>query len=129
MNNSLLIFVNEQEKRNKIKIKPSKFIEEIFEEFNESEFTKFIVRTVDWILSGHYGEGVLIKYDQMSKRMNRKAWLFCQSISMEFNVPYSIGINVWKKLSEDAQIAINEKLIELIEEYDKDPLIKNEECL
>ena len=73
---------------------------------------------VRWILDGNYGAGALLAYNRLTKRMNRKAWLFVTIARLEFNVSNRAARKLWSLLTNDDQISINTSLAAIIDRHD-----------
>ena len=90
-----------------------------FKQTLEQNVELFIER-VSWLLNGSYGQGSFLTFEQMTKRMNRRAWLFVTTAALEWRVPNKFARDVWNKLDTDLQAAINRMLDEVIEEHESE---------
>ncbi len=77
---------------------------------------------VSFLLNGSYGSGAYFAFCTLSKRSNRRAWLFTTVATLEYRVPMRAACKVWKFLHPDIQADINEKLDAMIAEHDENPL-------
>jgi len=90
-----------------------------FVEILNNHLDLFFTR-IEWLLNGSYGAGSLFAFNQLTKRMNRKAWLFNTIARIEWRTSLKYSCEIWNNLDTDLQLAINAKLDQLIKDHDLD---------
>lgn len=96
---------------------------------SETQFIKVLLfshdqflHSIELILNGSYGSGCYYSFMRLSKRSNRRAWLFNTAACLEYRVPMRAACRVWNNLSPDIQNDINAELDKMIEAHDQNPL-------
>lgn len=72
-----------------------------------------------FLVRGDYGAGAQFAFKALTKRSNRRAWIFNNVGVTEFGTSMKYACDTWHELDTDLQAAINVKLDELIAESDK----------
>lgn len=73
---------------------------------------------VDYLVTGSYGAGAQIVYRTLSKRQNRKAWLFITMASLNYQVSKYHACKLWNELSTTIQDEINKQIEAIISDND-----------
>ncbi len=71
-----------------------------------------------WLIDGSYGYGAMKAFERLSKRVNRRAWLFVTVAALEWQCPNKFAREVWKGLPLDVQEQINQGLDTLLSAID-----------
>jgi hypothetical protein len=115
--NELRIFHKDIQEVEQLPLHERKSNRDRFKETLEQNVELFIER-VEWLLNGSYGQGSYLAFERLTKRMNRRAWLFVTTACLEWHVPNQYARDVWNKLDTDLQAAINRMLDEAIEHHE-----------
>ena len=78
------------------------------------------LRSCEFLVSGDYGAGSYYSYKRLSKRHNRKAWIFVTVSQLEYHCPAAFAQKCWNILTPEIQTIINTKLDSLINEEEKE---------
>lgn len=78
------------------------------------------LQTVSWIINGSYGAGAYLAFRRLTKRMNRRAWLFNTAACLEYDCPIKFSCATWHNLSTDLQTHINLELDNLLQAHDEE---------
>jgi len=68
---------------------------------------EIIIDRIGWIINGTYGFGPYNAFKKLSKRMNRRAWLFIVLAAIEWGVSNEFSRGVWNDLPKELQNKIN----------------------
>lgn len=66
------------------------------------------------LIAGNYGYGPYAYFKRLSKRFNRRAWLFVTVAAIEYGVSNKFAREVWKTLSPELQAAVDTVIDEAI---------------
>lgn len=72
------------------------------------------------LIDGSYGAGAKFAFEMLTKRMNRRAWLFITIGMIECRTSNKYARDVWNELTPEKQAEINKMLDEVIAEHDED---------
>lgn len=72
-----------------------------------------------YLIQGDYGAGAHYAFKQMTKRSNRKAWIFNHVGIIEFGTSMKYACEAWHSLDTDLQAAINARLDIMLEQFDR----------
>lgn len=86
--------------------------------FLEEDFQHLLTQA-QWIIDGSYGAGCQFAWQKLSKRMNRRAWLFNTYAIHAHRTNQRLASKVWHLLDTDLQAAINAGLDKIINEFDR----------
>ena len=78
------------------------------------------LRSCEFLVSGDYGAGSYYSYKQLSKRNNRKAWIFVTVSQIEYQCSSAYARKCWNILTPEIQTIINNKLDSLINEENEE---------
>lgn len=81
---------------------------------------KHWITYIEFLINGDYGAGSKFAFERLSKRMNRRAWLFNNVAVIEFGTSLKMACEVWNGLDTDLQAAINVELDKILTETDKE---------
>ena len=64
-------------------------------------------RSLEFLASGAFGQAPLIEFARLTRRMNRRAWMFNTAIAEEFRLNETDARRVWRMLSDADKDAAN----------------------
>lgn len=70
------------------------------------------------LIDGSYGAGAKFAFESMSKRMNRRAWIFITLAQLECRTSNRYARELWRDLPKEKQDEINLILDEVIHEHE-----------
>ncbi len=78
-----------------------------------------ILDAADHLSAGNYGVGHLFALKNLTKRMNRRAWLWSRIGALEFGLDVSRANKLWHNVPEPMKTKINEEFDECLRELDE----------
>ena len=94
--------------------------DKLTDELSTLEGARHFLTCCDFLLNGDYGAGAKFTWDSLTKRMNRRAWIFITVSQIEYGTSNEHAREVWGKLSATTQQLINNELDELIKLYEEE---------
>lgn len=113
----LKIFSQEIEKREKEPLQVRKENKQSYLEALNNDLDR-IFKLFRCVIEGSYGAGPYLAFRRLSKRTNRRAYIFNYFGCLEYGCTIRDCCKVWHQLDTDLQAAINAELDIIIKDYD-----------
>jgi len=111
--NEIIRFNKECQETEKAPLESRKQGKEAFKHTLETDLSHFL-DCVNFLVNGDYGAGAKFSFERLTKRMNRRAWLFNTVAVIEYGTSIKYACEVWHSLDTDLQIAINAMLDDVL---------------
>jgi hypothetical protein len=77
-----------------------------------------IVDAAEHITRGNFGFGAMLAFENLSTRMNRRAWLFNTAAVLELGLSQHHARALWRDLDPLLQLSMNRRLQDVVEGAD-----------
>lgn len=64
------------------------------ESLNDPKTLPHFIQSVSWLINGSYGQGAYYAFRRLTRRMNRRAWLFNTVACLEYSCPFKFSCEV-----------------------------------